>query len=142
MLIYKITSPNTDLVYVGKTIRTLKWRFDHHHSHYKRWLVGKPKISNCGSFKVLEHGDATIELIEKTDDASREYHWIRELNACNERWGLYDAAAYHKVRYAEKKEEICARKRQREPCSNCGRVLSHGYMTIHQKTKSCQNHSV
>jgi len=31
----------------------------------------------------LEHGDATIELLEETDDASREAYWIKELGACN-----------------------------------------------------------
>jgi predicted RNA-binding Zn-ribbon protein involved in translation (DUF1610 family) len=155
MLIYKITSPNTDLVYVGQTNKTLKWRFQKHHSSYKAWLAGKPKAIYCTSYKVLEHGDARIELIEETDD---EDYWINAIpNTCNERRGLFDRAAYSRayreenkeeinarasVHYAENKEEINARRRQKEPCPKCGTVVTRGAMTRHQRSKSCQNHSV
>jgi len=145
MLIYKITSPNTDIVYVGKTTATLRQRLWGHHSQYKGWLAGKPNISNCTSFKVLEHGDATIELIEETDDASREYHWINAIdNTCNVVRGrpLFDHAAYHRARYAENKEEINAKENQREPCLKCGRIVNHSNMARHQRTKVCQDHAV
>jgi predicted RNA-binding Zn-ribbon protein involved in translation (DUF1610 family) len=112
MLIYKITSPNTDLVYVGKTNQTLRQRLQCHHSAYKGWLAGKPNIS-CTSFKVLEHGGAIIELIEETEDASgkqREEYWINAItNTCNQIRGLFDQAAYNRVHYAENREEICAK---------------------------------
>ena len=76
MRIYKITSPNTDLVYVGKTVQTLNQRMSNH-----KWKA--KNIKNCSSIKVLECGDAIIELIEETDDNTREKYWIEELNTCN-----------------------------------------------------------
>ena len=83
MLIYKIQSANSDLVYVGRTTQTLKTRFSAHRSRHKTFLAGKPYSHYCSSMKVLECGDCSIELIERTDDPSREVHWIRELGACN-----------------------------------------------------------
>jgi len=158
MLIYKITSPNTDIVYVGVTTGTLKLRLIQHHSAYKGFLAGKSNKGNCTSYKVLEHGDAVIELIEETDDASREYHWINTIdNTCNERRRLFDQAAYDRARpaekkekrramvrvhYAENKEEINAKRNRKEPCSNCGRVVSHNNMAQHQKSKRCQEHGL
>ena len=154
MLIYKISSPNTDLVYVGETNQTLGRRFSCHLSNDKRFLAGKMK-TRCTSYKVLEHGGAIIELIEESDD---EDYWINAIpNTCNERRGLFDRAAYSRayreenkeeinarasVHYAENKEEINARRRQKEPCPKCGTVVTRGAMTRHQRSKSCQNHSV
>jgi hypothetical protein len=111
MLIYKITSPNTDLVYVGKTNQTLGRRFQCHHSDDKGWLAGKPKTS-CTSYKVLEHGDARIELIEETEDASgkqREEYWINAILIHAMRGVGSSMAAYNRVHYAENREEICAK---------------------------------
>ena len=82
MKIYKITSPNTELVYVGMTTKTLKRRLQGHRSSAKMYSRGVPKY--CSSFKVLDCGDAVIELIEETDDARREAYWIAELNTCNQ----------------------------------------------------------
>jgi ribosomal protein S27AE len=169
MLIYKISSPNTDLVYVGKTNQTLGRRFSCHLSNDKRFLAGKMK-TRCTSYKVLEHGGAIIELIEESDD---EDYWINAIpNTCNEKRGLFDQAAYLRAYYAENKdalaaydrayyeenrEEICAKskayreenreeirakKRQKEPCPNCGRVVTHSNMAKHQRTKVCQNHGL
>jgi hypothetical protein len=35
--IYKLTSSQTDKVYIGSTIRSLNVRFSNHKSHYKSW---------------------------------------------------------------------------------------------------------
>ena len=102
MLIYKIISPNTDLVYVGKTKCTLNRRLSGHLSKYKAWLAGKP-VSNCSSYKVLEHGDCSIVLIE---DGSREGYWIKEMNACNTMTLDYDHAACMKAYQVENKETL------------------------------------
>jgi len=173
MLIYKITSPNTDIVYVGQTSQTLRRRFSGHHTNYKGFLAGNPKAGSCTSIKVLEHGDATIDLIEETEDVSREFYWINTIpNTCNVKRGVFDYAAnnhdYHeenkeeisarkkvhyaenkevlcaksKARYAEKKEEINAKRNRKEPCPKCGRVVRHGDMARHHKTKRCQDHAV
>ena len=145
MLIYKITSPSTDLVYVGKTNLTLGQRFGKHNSDYRVWLAGKRKA--VSSYKVLEHGDARIELIEETEDASgkqREVYWINAIpNTCNQLRSInFDHASYSRARYVENKEEINAKRRQKVPCPKCGRVVCHGDMAKHQRTKVCQDHAV
>ena len=53
--IYKITSPNTDKVYIGATKNPLSRRFTEH----------KAKRNNCSSKIIIEAGDAKIELIEE-----------------------------------------------------------------------------
>ena len=56
--IYQIWSPNTDKVYIGSTTQPLHKRmYEHNHG-----LTGK-RYTN--SYKVLECGDACIELIEE-----------------------------------------------------------------------------
>ena len=137
MLIYKIISPNTDLVYVGRTTYTLRQRLWGHRSSYKSWLAGKARL--CTSFKVLEHGDYSIVLIEETEDASREGYWIRELNACNLNNGSFDRAAHDKARYEEKKDGILERLREKIPCDHCGRIVNRSSMIPHKRTTICQN---
>ena len=70
--IYRIWSPNTDLVYVGYTT----------HEDLKRYFKGHFKDRKRTSRYVLDAGDARIELIEAWPCASqaeaeaREQHWI------------------------------------------------------------------
>jgi len=66
--IYKITSPQTDKIYIGSTKNTLNKRFTYH-----KYLL------NCSSKLIIEFGDAEIELIEEVDEQNRlfrERHWI------------------------------------------------------------------
>jgi len=81
MKIYKLTSLQTDLVYVGKTSQTLSTRFGSHKSHYKNWLKGicPFKYSNF----LLDYDDVKMELIEETNNSLREIYWIRKLNSVN-----------------------------------------------------------
>jgi predicted GIY-YIG superfamily endonuclease len=137
MLIYKVTSPNTDLVYVGHTDNTRKRLIDHR-SQYKRWLAGKPQ-RYCSSYKVLEHGDYSISTIEETEDADREGYWIRELDACNIVKFDHDKAAWQKNYYEENKEALSERKREKIPCDHCGRLVSRGNIPKHKRTKRCVN---
>jgi ribosomal protein S27E len=138
MLIYKITSPNTDLVYVGHTDNTHR-RLCFHRSHYKAWLAGKSYSVYCSSYKVLEHGDYSISTIEETEDADREGYWIKELNACNERKLDYDSIAWQKDYYEENKDRILARKLEKIPCDNCGRIVCRDHMSRHKRTDRCVN---
>ena len=50
--IYKITSSNTEKIYIGSTILTLKHRFRKHKSE-----------KNCTSMHIINEGDASIELL-------------------------------------------------------------------------------
>ncbi len=60
--IYKITSPNTEKVYVGSTTQTLNRRFQHHKSEYKTYIDGKT-TTHMRSFDIIENGEAKITLI-------------------------------------------------------------------------------
>lgn len=61
--IYKLSSPNTDLIYIGSTKQTLAQRFACHKSMYKEYLEGK-NIRPCTSIKIFEADDCEIHLIE------------------------------------------------------------------------------
>jgi len=60
--IYCIRSPNTEMVYIGSTVQKLCKRMTEHRRYYKCWKTENKKF--CYSCKVLEFGDAYIELIE------------------------------------------------------------------------------
>ena len=74
--IYKITSPNTDMIYVGSTTTSLHRRFIHH-----RFETNHNKVNNS-SANMFIWGDPTIELIEsypcnnKKELVLREQHYI------------------------------------------------------------------
>ena len=50
--IYKIISPNTEKIYIGSTIVTLKQRFSIHKSN-----------KNCTSMHIINEGNASIDLM-------------------------------------------------------------------------------
>lgn len=137
MKIYKIISPNTDLVYVGRTTQTLRRRFSLHRSDCKRYLAGNGNYYT--SIKVLEHGDCSIELIEETDDKSREFYWMKELNSCNHITGSFDRVAWSKARYEKNKDSIREKQSEKIPCDNCGRIVGRWTMPAHKRSKRCQN---
>jgi len=79
--IYKITSDQTDDVYVGITSLTLKKRLQKHKYNYKYYCYEKYRF--VFSFLVVCYDDCKIELIEETNDKSREKFWIRKIDCCN-----------------------------------------------------------
>jgi hypothetical protein len=58
--IYSVRSPNTDMVYIGSTIQTLKRRLQGHISDWRH-----KKEMYITSFLILEKGEAYIELLEE-----------------------------------------------------------------------------
>lgn len=73
MKIYKLTTPHSDMVYIGKTTTKLEHRLAKHKCTHKRYNDGK-KEKYVSSFKLFDLGrdDVCIELIEETDDPARE----------------------------------------------------------------------
>ena len=80
MYIYKLTSSQTDQVYIGKC-KSLNKRFNQHKCDYKLWLDDKRDFRS--SFFLIEYEDVKIELIEETNNFLREVYWIQKLNCCN-----------------------------------------------------------
>jgi len=73
--VYTITSPSTDLIYVGSTTKTLVERFRYHNL----------ATLYCSSAEILAYGDADITLVEEVEfNEIEELRWI-ERNYI-ERW--------------------------------------------------------
>ena len=75
-LLYTIRSPHTDKYYIGSTAQILCKRFSDHIRHYRRYLNGKTNFTT--SFKILELGDAYIELLEEINCDNRNQLEKRE----------------------------------------------------------------
>jgi hypothetical protein len=156
--IYIIRSPNTEMVYVGHTIQTLKIRFSVHKSTWKT------KTGSCTSFLVLEKGDAYIELIEEVLVESEreldmiEQKWINQTpNTVNmNRTYLTDEerlqqhressrryAREHKEKYAEaykkyreaNKEELKKKGKVKVLCEVCDCYVARSGIRPHERTK-------
>jgi len=87
--IYKLTSLLTEDVYVGSTCKHyLSDRLSAHRCDYQRYKDGR--AAYVTSYKLFDHGDVDIELLEsypcnsKAELHAREKHWIRNTpNCCN-----------------------------------------------------------
>ena len=74
--IYKIIDNTNDNVYIGITQQKLYQRLNNHKQDCKRDAF-------CISKQIIKNGDYKIELIEETDDKSRERYWIENTNCIN-----------------------------------------------------------
>jgi hypothetical protein len=71
--IYKISSPNTQFVYIGSTTsKFLSGRKSKHVYDYKGYLLGKRHYRT--SFEILKHGDCIYDMLERF-----EYTHVSEL---------------------------------------------------------------
>jgi len=100
--IYKITSSQTDLIYVGSTIQSLDDRFKKHKNNFKN------NNSSITSKEILKYDDAKIELIEfypcnsEEELYKREGEYIKTLNCVNRKVEGRDPKEY----YEENKEKM------------------------------------
>ena len=146
--IYKLVS-QSGLVYIGSTTKTLNYRLSLHKCCYKRWKVGK--FNYLTSFKVLDDGDATIELLEeypcktRKELENRERFYI-ETNKCvnkciptrtmteyyeeNKNQILKWNAKYHETN----KDAIDAKRKVRHDC-DCHGKYTTANKQIHFKSK-------
>jgi len=107
-LIYTIRSPHTDNIYIGSTCQRLSKRLYAHKSNFRKYKNGATKYIT--SYKILEFGDAYIELLEsypcnnKIELCKREGEVIREYkNICVNK---YIAGKTLKKYYQENKEQV------------------------------------
>lgn len=111
--IYAIRAPGTEEVYIGSTVKKLSERMAIHRSDYKRFL--EQKRSYITSFKLIERGDAYIELLEDCPCASKEHLSRREGELIRATAGCvnhYIAGRTHTQYYQEHKEAIIERSKQ------------------------------
>jgi len=77
MKVYKIIDNTNGNVYIGKTKKKyLCNRLAEHKYDYK---INKP----CMSRDIIKNGDYKIELIEETEDDTRERYWIENTECIN-----------------------------------------------------------
>ena len=160
-MIYTIRSPATDKYYIGSTTQILCKRFSDHKKNYKLYL--DEKFNFITSFKILELGDAYIELLEefscdnKLQLEKREGELIREhKNECvnkriegrtkNEyridnkesikeqnKQYYIDNKEHHKQYYIDNIESIKAQKTQPYYCL-CGSTIQLNEKARHNKS--------
>jgi len=86
--IYAIRSFETDDIYIGSTFNPLYKRLASHKNHFKKYKNGTWH-KFITSFKILEHNDAYIELLEEyqnlTKDQLNKYEgeYIRKMKCVN-----------------------------------------------------------
>jgi hypothetical protein len=89
--IFKITSPNTDKIYIGSTCQALSMWLGGLNSIYKTWKQGKSNAacSYQAVFEIFESGNVEITLIEKFPSSSKEEltarkrEWINKVECIN-----------------------------------------------------------
>lgn len=102
--IYKIVCNTRGLVYYGSTCQLLSKRFATHSSDFRYHLKGTKHL--CTSAKVLENGDAHIELVElvntKEKMVERERYYIKNFECVNK----FIPGRTRKQYYADNEEKI------------------------------------
>jgi len=85
--IYAIKCNETDDVYIGSTIQTLKERLGKHRRDMKRWKDGKGR--NITSFEIVQYDSCYIELLEtypcnsKEELLKKEKEYIESIECIN-----------------------------------------------------------
>jgi hypothetical protein len=112
--IYCIRSHSTDVVYIGSTTNNLACRMAQHRQNYKNYLNGK--YHYVSSFKIIEHGDAYIELVEDCPCETKEQLERREGQIMREtanRVNKRIEGRTEKEYYEENKEQIAERNKKK-----------------------------
>ena len=111
--IYALSSPHTNLLYIGSTCLPLSLRLRGHVELYKQYLKGNNN-RKCTAFKLFELGfdDVRIETIDDCDDVyckkallKRERFWIENNNVVNKNIPSRTAKESSKAHYETHKEE-------------------------------------
>ena len=109
--IYALSSPHTNLLYIGSTCLSLAIRLRNHNELYKQYLKGNNN-KKCTAFKLFEFGDVRIETIDGCEDIcckkallKRERFWIENNNVVNKNIPSRTAKESSKAHYENHKEE-------------------------------------
>lgn len=70
MSVYRLTSPHTDLVYIGATSQVLSQRLHRHKANYKLYV--KHAFPWMSSFDIVKCGDVSIEPVDDVKCATEE----------------------------------------------------------------------
>jgi hypothetical protein len=111
--IYALSSPHTNLLYIGSTCLSLPLRLRNHQQLYKQYIKGSTN-SKCSAFKLFDLGfeDVRIETIDDCEDIcckkallKKERFWITQNNCVNKNMPGRGAKESSKAHYENHKEE-------------------------------------
>ena len=160
--LYCIRSYKTDEIYIGSTMQKyISQRFGDHLKHYRKYLRGERTY--ISSFKIIELGDAYVELIEDCGDISvmelrkKEGEKIRDEKNCVNKYiagrsqreyveeNIEKLKEYKKDYYCENRDKIMKRsteynkKNNKKRCEKikcvCGVLYSKANKNKHVKTQ-------
>ena len=130
--IYKLTSPQTELVYVGSTTESIKSRMSKHKTNYKRYQ--DKKHNYISSHEILKHGDANIELLEQKEYKDKKEMFERERFFMNS-----IENTVNKNRCGVSHKETVEKDGEKYKC-DCGGVYTRKNRNAHNKSKRHMNH--
>jgi len=144
--IYMVITENSNDIYVGSTILTLKRRLELHETEYRT------SSKYCSSQDILEQGDYKIVLIKNFPCSSlnelerEEGKFQRDLVCVNKRvagrtqkeW-YEDNIDKRKEYYIKNREAIIIKKKEKFNCE-CGGKYTKGVKARHFKSKKHQNY--
>jgi len=122
--IYRIVDNTNGNVYIGKTETTLNIRLSKHKCD-----------KNCMSREIIKNGDYKIELIEETDDESRERYWILNTECVNitipgrtqKEWNEdnKDKVIAYKEKYYENNKDLCIKRAKEHREKNIDKIKDY-----------------
>jgi len=114
--IYALSSPHTNLLYIGSTCMSLGLRLRNHQQLYNQYIKGSTN-RKCSAFKLFDLGfeDVRIETIDDCEDIcckkallKKERFWIENNNCVNKnipsRTALESSKAHYYNHIEEKKQ--------------------------------------
>ena len=145
--IYKLSSIETSNVYVGLTTNTLSRRLAQHKCDYKRYI--ETNYHYLTSFEICKYADVKIELIEETDNKTRErFHVENTENCINHDIPTRSFDEYQETNkeyllkkrkeWREKNKDILrekARARVKEVTCECGTVTTTKHLKRHMESQ-------
>lgn len=154
--IYTIRSHQTDEIYIGSTTVTLSQRLAKHKNQFKCWKNGTTHYVT--SFKLLEYGDAYIELLcnypcnDRNELNKKEGEYIRSMDCVNKvipgrtkkeyhEKNKEAIAKYKKEWYQDNKESVSKQQKEynsKKVICDCGVELAKWSLAKHRRTPNHQ----
>jgi hypothetical protein len=134
--IYKITSENTDKIYIGSTTKKISERLCRHQYDYKGYINNKRRYVT--SYDILKCGNVKIELIEEfkyteINELHKKERYFIELNrenCVNKNIPSRTQKEWIKIHY----EEIKQKHNEKFTCE-CRGVYTKVSRLVHMKSK-------
>lgn len=145
--VYKLSLPNSPLIYYGSTTKTINNRFKQHQLNYKKYKTGSG--NHLSSYKLFDSSRSpVIELMQELTNVTKQQlleceRFYIENNECvnvNIPYRSYaEKLAYSKQYHRQNFTHINDRKNSKVTCNTCNCSVSRTNITHHYKSKKHQN---